>query len=257
MSTTASNQSSNTMHAWSSNVWVQLLKFKASNDQKSFNNLMLDAMPELEKYVASRLRLAHHRETLPDGKYEVSDFTNALFVAAYDNFSKFNSARDFTNWLYIKIDELIEDQVAEEDYDDFFFRDFGNYSKKEWTELEQKVAAADKTGKVTLNGNTTAISDSGKKVLAAIFKSDNERQHLETIRNQIAEKEINSHLDVVMKHLPKESALALNLAHDQGVAPQDVAVIQKKSEGEVKADLKKSKTSILDSFVERYRDIVF
>ncbi|WP_027419012.1 hypothetical protein [Crocinitomix catalasitica] len=238
-------------------VWMDLVNFKALDDQKSFNNLMLAALPEMEKYVASRLRLAHNRGQLPEGKYEVSDFTNDLFIAAYDEFARFKTANEFSNWLYIKMDELIEDQIVEEDFDDFFFNDFGNYSTDEWQALEDKIDTSDKTGKVELKMSDSAITKSGEKVLAEIFKTDAERQQLEQIRNEVGDKGIASHLNLVMNQLAPLSAVTLNLVVEHGVTPKDAAEIKQISENEIEADIKKSKGHILDSFASRFRNIVF
>lgn len=256
MSTKDLNQTFNSIHTRFKFVWVQLLAAKAAKNQNNFNKLMMDALPEMEKYVSSRLRLAHHKGALPDGKYEVNDFVNTLFIEAYDHFSEFDTARDFSNWLYIKMDELIEDQITDEDFDDFFFNDFGNYSTAEWEVLEEKADEADQTGNVEITQPKRGLTDTGKKVLAAIFKSDDEQQHLASIQEKVPEQAIHTHLNLVLKHLPKDAALTLKLAVDQELDPKDVASIRKKSEAEVKADLEKSKALIRESFKSRYKDIV-
>ena len=170
MSTNFSKQSFTSIHTWFSSVWVDLGLHKAAKDQVNFYKLMMNAIPELEKYVASRLKIAIKRGHIPEGKFKVNDFINELFIEAYDQFSAFKSARDFSNWLYIKMDELMEDHMIEEDFDDFFFSDFANYSEEEWQELAQKMDPSDTTGQVNLSDSEENLSDSGAKVLAAIFK---------------------------------------------------------------------------------------
>ena len=66
---------------------------------------MISAKPELQKYVSNRLKIAVKRGDIPEGKFKLNDFINNLFISAYDQFSSFSSARDFSNWLYIKMDE--------------------------------------------------------------------------------------------------------------------------------------------------------
>ena len=250
------NQSYISVHSWSKTVWTQLVESKRIDDRDQFNELMLQAVPELNKYVASRLKIALKRGDVPEGKYEVADFVNDLFVLAYDEFANFNSAKEFSNWLYIKMDELIEDKITEEDFDDFFFNDFGNYSEEEWTLLQQKIDDKDTTGKMDDYLPLEEVHQANEKVLAEIFKSTDELKQLERLSDNLSKSEIAAHLNMVHYHLPTKSQLALHLIAVHQVDPKDVAYIKNKSEADLEKDMNQTKKRIKASFAERYKHIV-
>jgi DNA-directed RNA polymerase specialized sigma24 family protein len=226
------NQTFISIHSWSKIVWTELVRSKQANNRDQFNQLMLQAVPELNKYVASRLKIALKKGGIPANKYKVDDFVNELFVAAYDEFSNFDSAKAFSNWLYIRMDQLIEDKITDEDFDDFFFSDFGNYSEKEWIALEQKIDLEDTTGKMDDYVPLEEVHRSNAIVLAEIFKSVEEQKQLERLSEHLSESEIAAHMDVVHYHLSTPAYSSLNLITLHQVDPKDVAFIKNKSEAD-------------------------
>jgi hypothetical protein len=144
--------------------------------------------------------------------------------------------------------------MIEEDFDDFFFKDFANYSEQEWQALVQKMDPSDHTGDVDMAASK--MTDSGAKVLAAIFKSDSEKAELERLREKLSEKALEAHLNLMLQKLSTASEINLNMVADHHLEAKDVADIKQKSEEEVAQDLKDSKARIRASFAARYKDIV-
>ena len=246
-------QNSFSIHVWSKSVWTNLIESKNTENREGFNKIMLTALPELNKYMASRLKLAVHKNQIPEGKFEVADFVNDLFIEAYDQFSSFNSASEFSNWLYVKLDELISDQITEEEFDDFFFNDFANLSEAEWAALEQKKASENEPQLEVEQG----LTKSNQQLLASVFKSIEEQQQLERMQKVVEPAALNKHLNLVRYYLPTKSQLAMHLIDIHQVHPKDVAFIHGKSEEAIEKEVKHSKKTIRESFAKRYDSIVF
>ena len=117
-----------------------LLKSKKEDDQSTFNQQLLNIKPELENYINERLNTAIKKGHFPKGKYKADGFISQLFIEVYDHIETLSDEKDFYLWLFRKTNELLEDTIDEEEFDDFFLKNIDTYSKPEWDAMEEKFS---------------------------------------------------------------------------------------------------------------------
>ena len=121
-------------------TFSDMVQFKKENDKLDFNNLLLKDLHQVKRYITKRLSTALTKGNLPKGKYKVDDFIDQLFIEVYDHFDEVQNKEELHLWLFKKADELLDDTIADEEFDDYFFRNIDDYSKPEWDAMEEKFS---------------------------------------------------------------------------------------------------------------------
>ncbi|WP_458626064.1 hypothetical protein [Winogradskyella sp. PC D3.3] len=102
------------------NSYPELIRLKKEEDSTSFNALLLKIIPQVEKYINGRLNTAIKKGNFSKGKYKADEFIDQLFIEVYNNIEEVKKQDDFYLWLFKKTNELLEDTIVEEEFDEFF-----------------------------------------------------------------------------------------------------------------------------------------
>ena len=80
-----------------------------------------ETLAQVKRYIGKRLNTAISKKSLPKGKYTFDDVIDQLFINVYDHFDEVKTAKELHPWLFKKADELMEDWIIEEEFDELFF----------------------------------------------------------------------------------------------------------------------------------------
>ncbi|UKN01053.1 hypothetical protein K6119_15085 [Paracrocinitomix mangrovi] len=235
-----------------SDLWDELLNSRNSDNQTVFNKLIADSTPELRKYIARRLRVSIKKGKLPARKYKVDDFVNELYLAAYDKITDFTSAQQFGNWLYQKTDQILEDTIVDEEFDDFFFQNIEQYTSDEWKSMEENYYMdADGDYIMAEELNDPSYPDYEYQ-LKDVFVDNDQDALIQKISDKLTEEEINKHIKLVVSNLPFEERVAYQLSIINRLKDVDIASITKSVVEDVSSKIKNAKDKIVKSFHSRY-----
>ena len=236
------------------NTFPSLVKFKKEGNQVSFNKLVLKIIPEIRKYVNGRLSTAIKKGHFSQGKYKADDFIDQLFIEIYDNIEDIESEKGFYLWLFKKTNELLEDIVIEEEFDDFFFKNIDEYSKPEWDGMEEEFST-DADGDLMLIEELDDMSyNHNDYTLNSVFVENNEKALVEKLDKRLVEENIQNHIAMVLHNLPSEMRNVFELFTLQNLELEEIALITNKSLEAVKQLLKNARKSLKVSLFNRYTD---
>lgn len=122
-------------------TYENLVQLKKEGNQAHFNEMLMEILPEVKNYINRRLSAAIHKGHFPKGMYTADDFVDQLFVEVYDKIGEVPNENDFYHWLFKRTNQLLEDVMVEEEFDEFFFKNIDDYSKPEWDALAEKVTS--------------------------------------------------------------------------------------------------------------------
>ena len=100
-------------------------QLKKEGNQVSFNELILKIMPEMRTYINGRLNTAIKKGHFSKGKYKADDIIDQLFIEIYDSIEDIENEKYFYLWLFKKTNELLEDIIVEEEFDDYLSNLYG------------------------------------------------------------------------------------------------------------------------------------
>jgi hypothetical protein len=95
----------------------------------------LKIIPEIRKYVNGQLNTAIKKGHFLKNKFKADDIIDQLFITIYDNIEEVQNEKYFYLWLFKKSNDLLDDIIVEEEFDEFFFKNIDDYSKPEWDEM--------------------------------------------------------------------------------------------------------------------------
>ncbi|MCI2227608.1 sigma-70 family RNA polymerase sigma factor [Polaribacter sp. MSW13] len=232
-----------------------LIEFKKDENQTSFNDLVLKILPEIRKYVNQRLKTAIKKGCFSKKKYKADDFIDQLFITIYDNIEEVKNENDFYLWLFKKTNELLDDIIVEEEFDDLFFKNIDDYSKPEWDAMQEKYST-DGGGDLLLIEELDDLSyNHNDYSLNHVFVEDNERDLLEKLDKEISEEKIKEHIDLVLHNLPSNMRIVFYLYTNQKLKIEEIAEVQQKTIAEVESILSDAKKAIQRSLLNRYSSV--
>ncbi|MCL7763339.1 sigma-70 family RNA polymerase sigma factor [Polaribacter sp. Z014] len=229
-----------------------LLKLKQEKDQTSFNNLVLKILPEIRKYVNKRLNAAIKTGHFSKKKYKADDIIDQLFIAIYDAIEAVENEDNFYVWLFKKTNDLLDDVIVEEEFNELFFKNIDDYTKPEWDEMQEKFSTdgggdllmIEELDDFTYNHNDYSLED--------VFVEDDEKALAETLDKKLGEDKVNEHIELVVHNMPAEMRIVFYLCTNQKLQIEEIAEIQKKSIPEVEKLLSDAKKVIQRSLFNRY-----
>lgn len=233
------------------NTFPGLIKSKKEGDQASFNEKLLKILPEVKKYINGRLITAIKKGHFSKGKYKADDFIDQLFIEVYDHIEEVEKEKDFYLWLFKKTNELLEDTIAEEEFDDFFFKNIDNYSKPEWDEMVEKFSTDGDGDLLMIEELDDSSYNKNDYVLNHVFIEDHEKELTAEIDKALSEDDINRHINMVLHNLPLAMRDAFDLFTNQGFTLEEVAKIRNSSVKEAEKLLKDARRSIQVSLFNR------
>ena len=239
-------------HAWVAERLPLLQLLKEEDNRLAFNNLMEKVMPEIKQYINRQLIVALKSKTLPEGKYKVEDFTDELYIEAFDNIQDLTEEHHLHRWLFFKADELLEDTIVEEDFDNMFFKNIDNYTKEEWESMEEKFSRDGDGDLVILEELDDDSYSKQDYTLADVFIKDEEADFVKKLSAKLTEEEIKKQIEAALFLLPFHLRTIFELSVNQQFDAEEIADIKKMTITEVKKILDEAKKIIQTSFLKKH-----
>jgi len=233
-------------------TFPNLVQLKKEGDKASFNKLVLGIIPEIRKYVDGKLKTAIKKRHFPKGKYKADDFIDQLFIEIYDNIEEVEKEEYFYLWLYKKVNELLEDVIVEEEFDDLFFNNIDDYSKPEWDEMQEKFST-DGDGDLMMIEELDDMSyNHNDYVLNHVFVENKEKGMIEKLDKKLSAEKIQDHISLVLHNLPPRMRHVFELNTKQHIELEEIAQLQNRTIEEVKQLFKDAQEALRLSFLNRF-----
>lgn len=232
----------------------KLVISKKKADIVTFNKQLLKIVPEIKKYIIGRLNTAIRKGHFSKGKYNPDDFIDQLFIEVYDHIDEIKDEKQFQLWLFKKTNELLEDTIVEEEFDDFFFKNIDAYSKPEWDAMEEKFTKDADGDYVMLEELADLSYNHNDYTLNHVFIEDSENELTEKLDKELSEKAIDRHVQLVLHNLPLPMRSAFELSAQQHLSLDEIAQIKNTTVNDVETLLKDARKALEISLVNRYVD---
>lgn len=233
-------------------TFQELLKSKQAKDMAAFNEHVVKLMPELKHYIDKQLATAIKKGHFTKGKYKAADIIDQLFIEIYDNIEEVSHENSFVSWLYKKTNELLDDIIVEEEFDDLFFKNIDDYSAPEWDAMEEEFSI-DGGGDFVMVEDLDDLSyNHNDYTLNHVFVQDDEKQLIEKIDADLSAKQIKNHIAFVLHNLPLAMRTVFELSVEKKLEVAEVAKIRKSTVDEVENLLKDARKALQSSFLSRF-----
>lgn len=239
-------------HAWVAEALPRLQLLKLEGNRFAFDNLMERVLPEVKKYINSQFNIALKNKTLPEGKYQVEDLSDELYIEAFDNIQDLTDEHHLHRWLFSKADELLEDTIIEEDFDNMFFKNIDNYTKEEWEAMEEKFSRDGDGDLVMLEELDDHSYSKQDYTLANVFIENEEDDFIKKLSAKLTEEEIKKQIKSALFLLPFHLRTIFELSVNQQFDAEEIADIKKMTITEVEEILTKAKKIIRTSFLTKH-----
>lgn len=224
-----------------------------SEDQEALNLALRRVMPSLKKYISRWIKSAELLNIIPKRKYKADDFLDDLYIYLYDHLTEVLT-QDFDTWLFMKVDNMIEEAEVEEEFNRFFYEDIQTFTHQEWDEMEENYFA-DGRGKLLMeedfNDGTVSKND---YILKEVFIDRGEDAFIEKLSKKLSKKQLNRHINTVIIHMPSKIRLVYELYQAYSFVPSEIAKIRQISLIQVENYIAKAKNLIRVSLEKRYTE---
>ncbi|MGB5553377.1 MAG: sigma-70 family RNA polymerase sigma factor [Flavobacteriaceae bacterium] len=238
-------------HVFVASTFSDLRKFRKEEDKTSFNELLLKTLPQVKRYINKRLNTALSKRNLPRGKYSPDDFLDELFLVVYDHFEDVRQKEDLYPWLFKKADELLENSISEEEFDEYFLTNIDEYSKPEWDEMEEKFSTDGDGDLVMIDELDDSSYHKNDYVLNHVFVDDDSNEMIAQIDKEWSEDKIRKHVAMVLHYLPLATRSVYELATEYHFEVAEIAKIQNQEIKEVQRLLEDARQRLKTSFLKR------
>ena len=233
-------------------TFQNIIRLKKENNRTSFNKLILKIIPEMREYINGRLNTAQKKGHFHKGKYKADDIIDQLFIEIYDTIDDIDNENEFFLWLFKKNNELLEDIIVEEEFDDFFFKNIDDYSQPEWDEMQEEFST-DADGDLMMIEELDDMSyNHNNYTLNHVFIENNEKALAEKLDKSLDDEKIKNHVAMVLHNLPSEMRYVFELFTNQHLTLEEIAIVQHNTLEEVKQLLNEAKRSLQISLFNRY-----
>ncbi|MFC4634607.1 RNA polymerase sigma factor [Dokdonia ponticola] len=229
-----------------------LVKLKKEKNRIAFNQLLLEILPEIRRYIIKKVHNAIQKGHFSKNKHTANDFIDQLFIEVYDHIEDFSNEDEFYVWLYKKTNELIDDVITEEEFDNLFFQNIDDYSKNEWDQMQEKYTV-ESDGDLIMKEELNDISyhkDTYK--LDDVFIENTEKELVQKIDKTLHQEEVDRHIQMVFHNLPLPMQNVFELFTKQHLTLSEIAEIRKTTIEEVQQLLHDARKSLKVSFSKRY-----
>ncbi|QXP58319.1 RNA polymerase sigma factor [Olleya sp. HaHaR_3_96] len=225
---------------------------KKATDQKSFNQILLETLPKVKKHIKRRLDSVMHKGHFSRGKYKVEDFTDTLFIEVYNNITAFKNVDHFYIWLFKKTNQLLEEAILEEEFDELFITNIDDFSNLEWLAMVEKFSV-EADGDLIMTEDLDDVSyHNSKYILNHVFVEDNEQELIKNLDKALEKEKINRHINLLLHNLPDRLQTVFELFTKQSFTLEEIAVILKSNVKEVEQLLNKARKSISRSLFNKF-----
>jgi RNA polymerase sigma factor (sigma-70 family) len=234
--------------------WVKLTATKQLDNKERFNSTMLALIPEMRKYIAHSLKVQLNKGTIVKGNHEIDEFINDLFIEAYTRFSDFDISKAFSNWLYTKLDEIIEDAAIEDQFNAVFFKNIDSYTQIEWDSMEEQYTV-DGGGDFVMQEDleSSAASERYFYTLNDVFVESKDQELIERLDQVLGKERIHNHINMILHNLSSANRNLFDLAATQKLSLADISEIKRLSADTVKKTLKEVRDNLIVSFDYRFK----
>jgi len=242
------------LHGLAALSFERLIRLKEDDEQFEFNNAMKKLLPDVNGYIARRLSAAVRNDHLPSGKYEVEEFTDELYLKAFDQIKEVEDEKDLLPWLFSKADELLEDTLASEKFDEFFFENIDSYTQAEWKAMQADFSTDHDGDLMLLEEFDDPSYPKHEYILSdALVEEIPERKWREKLNKTLGKDDIHQHIDMVLHRLPAPMRSVYDLSVNQRFEPYEIAKIKRISVFQVERYLRQAQHSIRKSFEKRFK----
>lgn len=252
MENTIDYKSQKEFHIFVASTYSDLKKIKDSGDKTAFNELLLKDLPQVKRYITKRLNTALSKGNLPRGKYRPEDFLDQLFIEVYDHFDEVDGKADLYPWLFKKADELLEDTIIDEEFDEYFFENIDDFSRPEWDEMEEKFSTDGDGDLVMIEELDDSSYPKNDYVLNHVFVEDDKKGFIDRLDKELGEENIRKHTAMVLHHLPMSMRAVFELATQYHFDVAEIAKIRNQSIQETSQLLENARKSLETSFFNRH-----
>ncbi|NNJ56630.1 MAG: sigma-70 family RNA polymerase sigma factor [Bacteroidia bacterium] len=233
-------------------TYPKLIQFKNEDDQRSFNELVLQLMPAIRNYVGRRLNTAIKKGSITNGKYNPDDFIDQLFIEIYEHIGEVEDKKDFYPWLFKRTNGLLDDVIVDEEFGEVFYRNIDDYSKPEWDEMQEDFST-DGDGDLMLIEELDDMSyNHNDYVLERVFIEDKEKGMINRIDKEVSAEEFQNHIDMVLHNLPSAMRNVFDLFANQHLELDEIAKIRNSTIADAEQLLNDAKKALLVSFFKRF-----
>lgn len=245
-------QNKNEFRLFVTKSFPNLIELKKEGNKIYFNELVLKILPKIRKYINQRFNIEISKGHFSKKKYNANDIIDQLFITIYDHIETVENENDFYSWLFKKTNELLDDIIVEEEFNELFFKNIDDYSKPEWDEMQEQFSTdgdgdllmIEELDDLSYNHNDYSLDD--------VFIENNEKVLTEKIDQTIGEDKINKHIELVLYKMPTEMSIVFNLFTNQKLKIEEIAAIQKTTIADVEKKLGDAKEIIQKSLFNRY-----
>jgi RNA polymerase sigma factor (sigma-70 family) len=252
MKSTVSYSQKNEFKVIVDHTFPDLVSSKKKADKMAFNQHLLKIVPAIKKYINGRLSTAIKKGHFSKSKYRADDFIDQLFIEIYDHVDDIKDEKQFYLWLFKKTNDLLEDTIVEEEFDDFFFKNIDSYSRPEWDAMEEKFTKDADGDFVMIEDLDDRSYNHNDYTLNHVFIEDNEEELTEKLDEEITEEAIDRHIQMVLHNLPIPMRRVFELSTQQHLSLDDIAEIINSSTSEVESLLKDARRALQVSLFNRY-----
>lgn len=252
MNTLKYYESKKEFNVFVASTYSDLVQFKRENDKAAFNSLLLKTLYQVKRYITARLNTALTKGNLPKGKYKPDDFLDQLFIEGYDHFSEVKNKKDLHPWFFKKADELLEEAIIDEEFDDYFLKNIDDYSRPEWDEMEEKFSTDGGGDYVMIEDLDDITYPKNDYVLNHVFVKDVDKEIIKKLDKDLGEENIRKHTAMVLHNLPHPMRTVFKLSTEYQFNLEEIAIIRNQSFEEVRSLLENARNSIKASLFNRY-----
>jgi RNA polymerase sigma factor (sigma-70 family) len=233
---------------------VKLKAFKAQDDQASFNLYIEKVFPQIAEYLNAQLELAVKKKNIHEGNYNVADFMADLYIKAYEHIRSIEKGEYFKIWLYRTADQLLQEAITDDQFDEYFFKNLDEFSQAEIEEMEENYST-DGDGDFVLEEELDDISYSKNDYeLKDVFVEDDvESEIIADLDQNIRREKISHHIQSVMPKLSNISASILELFSRHKLNEWEIAEVKGLSVESVKSYLNEARNAIKMSLSNKFR----
>lgn len=234
------------------NSFLDLVEFKKKGDKESFNQQLLKILPEVKNYINERLATAIKKGHFSKGKYKADDFIDQLFIEVYDHIDQLDNEKDFYLWLFKKTNELLDDTIVEEEFDDYFFKNIDDYSKPEWDAMEEKYSTDGDGDLLMIEELDDSSYNHNDYTLNHVFIENDEKEMTKKIDADLSEEAVSRHINLVLQNLPSAMREVFNLFTRQQFTLEEIGAIRKSTAKEAEKLLNDARKALQVSLFNRY-----
>lgn len=182
--------------------YERLETYKSQSDQSAFYLTFVRIMPELRKYIKTRLQELIHKGHFPHNFYEENDFVDDLFISVYENFDSIKNEEEFYMYLFSEMDSLLKTVERTEHNLHQPLEDIETYAKAERDQLREKITAQ-LDGDIILQQELDDISYAATEGdFKTVFEVTSEKAVVDHLDNELTHSLTRQQVDKMIANLP-------------------------------------------------------